>query len=215
MDMKQEKSNQQANKTQGPNMFRKRTNNWSRWLHIYLSMFSFVILFFFAITGITLNHTDWFTDAQTTTTLKDSLNKAWVNVEDTTRIDKLQIVEWLRNKHHTTGALSEFTTDEYQCTVAFSGPGYSADIFIDRETGHYDLTIMRAGLFGILNDLHKGRDSGKAWAWVIDISAVLMILVSLTGLIMLFFLKKKRVAGVLVIIVGGIVAYLAYKIWVP
>ncbi len=213
--MAQEQEKKTAGKSSGPNLLKKRTNNWSRWLHIYLSMFSFVILFFFAATGITLNHTEWFTDAQTTTTVKDSLNKDWVNMDDSTRIPKLQIVEYLRSKHHTTGALSEFTTDEYQCTIAFSGPGYSADIFIDRETGHYDLTIMRAGLFGILNDLHKGRDSGKAWAWVIDISAILMILVSLTGLIMLFFLKKKRVAGVLVIIVGGIVAYLVYRVWVP
>jgi hypothetical protein len=28
----------------------------SRWLHIYLSMASFGILFFFAVTGLTLNH---------------------------------------------------------------------------------------------------------------------------------------------------------------
>ena len=28
----------------------------SRWLHIYLSIASFGILFFFAVTGLTLNH---------------------------------------------------------------------------------------------------------------------------------------------------------------
>lgn len=213
--MEQETNFSATEKVKAPNRIKKLTNNWSRWLHIYLSMFSFVILFFFAVTGITLNHTDWFADAQSTTNIKDSLQKEWVNVEDSTRIPKLEIVEYLRNKHKTTGALSEFTIDEYQCTIAFSGPGYSADYFVDRESGKYDLTIMRTGLVGILNDLHKGRDSGKAWAWLIDISAVLMILVSLTGLLMLFFLKKKRVTGVLVIVVGGILSYIVYKIWVP
>jgi uncharacterized protein len=38
----------------------------SRWLHIYLSMASFGILFFFAITGLTLNHVEWFTRQQHT-----------------------------------------------------------------------------------------------------------------------------------------------------
>ncbi len=36
----------------------------SRWLHIYLSMVSFGIVFFFAITGLTLNHAEWFAGQQ-------------------------------------------------------------------------------------------------------------------------------------------------------
>ena len=32
----------------------------SRWLHVYLSMFSFAVLMFFAVTGLTLNHANWF-----------------------------------------------------------------------------------------------------------------------------------------------------------
>jgi hypothetical protein len=63
--------------------------------------------------------------------------------------------------------------------------------------------------------LHKGRDSGKTWAWLIDASAVLMVLVSMTGLIMLFFLKKKRVSGILIMVLGGLICYLVYRIFVP
>ena len=33
---------------------------WMRWLHIYLSMLGFTALIFFSVTGITLNHADWF-----------------------------------------------------------------------------------------------------------------------------------------------------------
>ena len=32
---------------------------WVRWLHIYLSLFSFAALLFFAVTGLTLNHPTW------------------------------------------------------------------------------------------------------------------------------------------------------------
>ena len=31
-----------------------------RWLHIYLSMFGLAVVLFFSVTGITLNHPDWF-----------------------------------------------------------------------------------------------------------------------------------------------------------
>ena len=54
------------------------------------------------------------------------------------------------------------------------------------------------GFFAVLNDLHKGRDTGSAWARVIDLSAVLMTLVSLTGAVADLFPAKEaafRVAG--------------------
>jgi uncharacterized protein len=186
----------------------------SRWLHIYLSMASFFILFFFAITGITLNHTEWFEDQQKTTNVKGRLDAAWVAVPDTNAIRKLEIVEWIRNKHHVAGAMSEFVIDEDQCTISFNGPGYTADVFVERQSGSYELSETRTGLFGILNDLHKGRDSGKVWKWVIDISAVLMVLVSFTGLMMLWFLKKKRVAGFLTVLGGAIVSWIIYRLFV-
>lgn len=194
---------------------RRSVSSISRWLHIYLSMGSFFIIFFFSLTGITLNHTEWFEDQQKTNTVKGKMDVKWVNVADTLKIAKLEIVEMLRSKHKITGAVSEFLTDDYQCTISFSGPGYTADAFVNREDGSYELTETVTGLWGVLNDLHKGRDSGKAWKWVIDISAVLMILVSLTGLLMLFFLKKKRMAGILVAIAGTILTLIIYWIWVP
>lgn len=197
------------------NRLKRNTSNWSRWLHIYLSMFSFIILLFFAITGITLNHTEWFTDQQKTTNLKGQLNVQWVAVDDTAKIDKLSIVEHLRNLHGIKGAVGEFSIDESQCTISFNGPGYTADAFVSREDGSYEISETKTGIWGVMNDLHKGRDSGKTWAWLIDISAVLMVLVSLTGLIMLFFLKKKRVSGVLTIVLGGLICYLVYRIFVP
>jgi hypothetical protein len=80
---------------------------------------------------------------------------------------------------------------------------------IDRASGRYELTETRMGFFAVLNDLHKGRDAGKAWAMVIDGAAVLMTLVSLTGLLLIFFLQKKRLSGLLVAAAGGLLCYLA------
>jgi hypothetical protein len=182
-----------------------------RWLHIYLSMAGFALLLFFSVTGITLNHTEWFEDMQHTVNLKGSMDTAWLRGD----VARLEVAEQLRKSHGVGGTVQSFDVDEEQCTVSFAGPGYSADAFISRIDGSYELTETRTGIWGVMNDLHKGRDTGKAWRWLIDASAVLMILISLTGMFMLFYLKRKRVAGLLVALAGLLVAWLVYQIWVP
>jgi hypothetical protein len=74
--------------------------------------------------------------------------------------------------------------------------------------------FIRAGVVGVLNDLHKGRDTGSRWSWVIDISAGLMVIVSLTGMILMLYIKRKRVSGLILAVLGLILFYLIYLIWI-
>ena len=43
-------------------------------------------------------------------------------------------------------------------------------------------TVEEQGLLGVLNDLHKGRDTGSKWKWLIDVSALFLVVVAVTGL---------------------------------
>jgi len=185
-----------------------------RWLHIYLSMISFAIVLFFAITGLTLNHADKFVNQLHTTQVKGKLTVSWVNNPDTLKIAKLEIVEYLRKNNNIKAALSDFRIDDSQIGISFKGPGYAADAFIDRGTGGYELTKTTAGLVGIINDLHKGRDTGPAWSVFIDVCAILLTLISITGLLLLLFLKKRRASGLLIAVCGLVLAYLVYIIWI-
>jgi hypothetical protein len=186
---------------------------WTRWLHIYLSMFSFAALLFFAVTGITLNHTSWIEGKQKVEQVQGNLNTTWVS-KDSSRVNELLVVEHFRNNHQVKAALSDFSTNETECTISFKGPGYNADAFIDRANGKYELTITKSGWIAVMNDLHKGRDTGNHWSWLIDVSAVLMILVSLTGFLMIFFLKKKRFSGLVITFIGAILLILIYYLFV-
>jgi len=198
-----------------PNFFwKRRLSRISRWLHIYLSMFSFVIVFFFAVTGLTLNHAEKFGNEVKTVQGKGKLNVNLVNAHDTALIAKKEIIEYLRSKHKLKGALSDFRIDDAQCDISFKGPGYAADIFINRATGEYDISQTNAGFVGVLNDLHKGRDAGPVWSLIIDISAVLMTLISLTGIILLLYLKRKRLTGLILAALGLMIAYIIYVLWV-
>ncbi len=186
----------------------------SRWLHIYVSMISFAIVLFFSVTGITLNHPDYFAGEMKETHEKGQMNKAWVNLTDTAKIAKLEMVELLRKQHGIKAPVTEFRMEEQQCAISFRGPGYAADAFVSREDGSYEITLLKAGAIGVLNDLHKGRDSGAKWAILIDVSAVLMIVISLTGIILLLYIKRKRISGIAWALIGLVLSFLVYKLWV-
>ena len=73
-----------------------------------------------------------------------------------------------RKAHGVHGEVSDFRVDDAQCAVSFKAPGYAADAFIDRGTGAYELTVSKMGFAAVVNDLHKGRDSGPVWKAMID-----------------------------------------------
>jgi uncharacterized protein len=200
---------------QPKSVLEKKTATFSRWLHIYLSMLSFVVVLFFSVTGLTLNHAEWFDGKQVEQKYSGNVPIAWVDAADTTQIKKLEIVELLRKTYGIKGYVSDFLIQDDQCSISFKGPGYSADAFIERKDGKFELTELKLGLGAVINDLHKGRDSGKGWSWLIDVSAVFLIVVSLSGLVMLLFLKKRKVSGLLIAILGGTICWLVYYLLVP
>jgi hypothetical protein len=206
--------NSPVNGKQSRFVWKRRTAMLVRWLHIYLSMLSFAIVFFFSITGLTLNHADKFGGQLHSVQEKGKLDSGWVNKADTSKIPKLEIVEYLRRKNGIRAAMSDFRIDDSQIGVSFKGPGYAADAFINRSTGEYDITKTSAGLVGVINDLHKGRDTGPAWSIFIDIAAILMTCVSLTGMLLLLFIKRRRISGLIVAAMGLLIAYLIYAIWI-
>jgi hypothetical protein len=198
-----------------------------RWLHIYVSMFGLAAVLFFSATGVTLNHPDWFFgDTQRSVQSEGEVDPKWLHPEGqysstsdsdepSRHVDKLAIVERLRQAHGIGGALADFKVDDTECVVTFKGPGYAADAFIDRETGHYTVTQSYHGVIAILNDLHKGRDTGPTWSFLIDASAVLLTLISLTGLVLLFYLKLRRVPGLIIVFVGTAFVLVLYLWGVP
>lgn len=186
--------------------------HWARVLHTYLSMASFSILFFFAATGITLNHQDKMNGEPKLARFTGQLDAALVAPSTGTQIDQSRIVALLRGAHGIKAAVSDFRIDNDQLSVSFKGPGYAADAFVDRKTASYDITETRMGMVAIVNDLHKGRDTGSVWAAFIDLSAVLMMLVSVTGLALIFFLYKRLVLG-LWMLAGGTAVSVAIYAW--
>jgi hypothetical protein len=195
---------------------RRRIAALSRWLHIYVSMVSFGILLFFAVTGFTLNHAEaLFGAAPVPQESRGTVNPAWLGTGPGGTVAKLEIVEHLRRAHGVRGLVGEFRLEEATCTIGFKGPGYTADAVVDRTTGKYELRETRMGFVAVINDLHKGRDTGAGWSLVVDLSAGLMVLVSVTGLVLILFIRRRLAAGLLTAAAGTLASYLAYLWLVP
>lgn len=192
---------------------KQRLQTLIRLMHIYASLIGLMTVLFFGVTGLTLNHPQWFdTGYQAVREDVGTIEKTLIS-GDAAETKKLEIVEFLRSKHGIHAALKDFHVDEYQLNVSFAGPAYTADISIDRETAEYQFNELRLGLTAIINDLHKGRDSGPAWSLFIDISAVLMVFISITGTLLLIWLKRLWKSGIWSI-VGGAVFFGMLAWWV-
>ncbi|TWU43800.1 hypothetical protein Q31b_13320 [Novipirellula aureliae] len=195
---------------------------WSRWIHIYLSLLCLAVIFLFSITGLTLNHPDWFF-SESTTEQSGSLDVSLLNIHASPpanwdqfdyghQVDKLAIAELLRSKHGLRGTVTDFFTYEEEAELTYQGPGYTAIARLSRSSGDYTVAVTTNDLVSVFNDLHKGRNSGKAWSIVIDVSAIVSAIVALSGFALIFFLRVRRTKGILTAITGAAILLILYRI---
>ena len=69
--------------------------------------------------------------------------------------------------------------------LALPRPGGDAWLSLDTATGEAIYERTDRGAIAYLNDLHKGRNTGAAWMWFIDIFAVGCVVFCITGLLLL------------------------------
>ncbi|MCP3993410.1 MAG: peptidase [Actinomycetia bacterium] len=209
--MGQTAANRNGNGNGNSGAAKRATHRWARWLHTYTSMIALLIVLFFGLTGITLNHPDWtFGDATSRTTTSGTLTVD-PTFDDGT-VDWLSIAEEIRADYEVKGSVSDFGLNDTEGTITFVNPGYSADLFFDTASASFDLTVEQQGFVAVMNDLHKGRDTGSAWGWVIDISAGFLVAISATGLTMQFLIRKRRRSALISAVAGAMVSLIL--IWI-
>lgn len=177
---------------------------WSRWLHTYTSMIALAVVLFFAVTGVTLNHQDWTFGLDPVSGTEAGTLPDDAITEDGS-VDFLAISEWLRATYDVGGDVSDYGISGTSGYISYRGPGYSADVFFETDTGAFDLATEQESIVGIFNDLHKGRDTASSWNWLIDASGIFLIVVAVTGLALQLFLSKRRTLALSVAGMGAVV----------
>ena len=177
---------------------------WTRLLHVYTSMLALVVVLFFGATGVTLNHPEWTLGFDPTSeSYAGTLPSGWLADDET--VEFLAVSEYLRSTYGVDGDVTDFGTDLGDGYISYREPGYTADVFFDLETGDYRLSVEQQGWIGVLNELHKGRDTGSSWSWLIDASGVFLVAIAVTGLGLQLFLSKRRRAALLWALAGAVV----------
>lgn len=171
----------------------KQLHQW-HWISAALSLIGMLL---FAITGITLNHAGQIEAEPKVVSRKATLPAELLAVlarspEEGKRPLPVQLEPFLDEAvgADVAGREGEWSADEVY--VALARPGGDAWVSIDRETGAVEHEKTTRGAISLLNDLHKGRNTGKAWSWFIDIFAAACVIFTVTGLILLQFHARAR-----------------------
>ena len=184
---------------------------YARTLHIYLTMFAFLLVLFFAVTGFVVHHEDWFTTAE----VAPIESRGEIPTALLAQPDRLMIVETLRSRYGAVGAVSAFDVDDATLRVEMKGPGRHTEAEINRKTGALTITVERRALAVRFDDLHRAKDSGPIWGFLLDVSALLLVLGSLTGILMWWALPRRRKLGVASLLAGVVIFVVVYFAVVP
>lgn len=173
---------------------------WAKQLHFWHWTSSAICLagmLLFAATGITLNHAASIeSEPQTVSQSADLPDNVVRELTAVAETGEGPLPESARQwAHQQWGFDLAGRTVEWQdgeAYVALPRPGGDGWIAFDAGGGMAEYELTDRGWVAWLNDLHKGRDTGTAWSWFIDVFSVAAIIFSLTGLVLLWLHSRHR-----------------------
>jgi len=172
----------------------KTLHQW-HWISSALCLLGMLL---FSVTGITLNHAGQIEgrpEVTTRTATLDAAARAELAAVTATKDTPLPATtrQWAARALSVdvpADAAVEWSPEE--AYVALPRPGGDAWLRIDRESGEAEYERTDRGWISYFNDLHKGRHTGTAWSWFIDLFAGAALLFSITGLFILKMHAKNR-----------------------
>jgi hypothetical protein len=180
---------------------RRLTRGW--WLkqlhtwHYISAAVSLVGMFSFALTGVTLNHAASIPAHPIVEDRGSMLAPSLLTMLQPTPADSsapmpAAVAGAVADavKLDPAGAPAEWSADEVY--VAMPRPGGDAWVSVNRQTGQIKAEVTRQGLIALLNDLHKGRNTGLPWRLFIDAFAAAAMVFTLSGLFLLHFHARHR-----------------------
>ena len=170
----------------------KQFHNW-HWMSAAVSLMGMLL---FAATGLTLNHAATISASPTTISLSAKLPAPLLpSLARPDRSDAplpTPVATFIADRLGLAPAGKPAEWSEGEVYVALPRPGGDAWISIDTQSGAVSGELTDRGWISWANDLHKGRNAGKAWSWFIDVFAIACVLFTLTGLMLLYMHAKPR-----------------------
>ncbi|USA55071.1 PepSY-associated TM helix domain-containing protein [Acinetobacter sp. C32I] len=183
----------------------------ARYVHGWLSAFAFIVLIFFAATGLLLNNPDWFKSSNDEQIVKLTLPTAFVSAIQKQENPTPAILDFVRDKQPLIGRYKSSEVMDGEVMIRLESPAGSTDLWVLMDEGQVEITQKPASTVSLLNDLHRGKNVGATWHWLIDISAIIIILLSLAGYILFLTIKTRLITHLL--LTAGSLAAIILLIW--
>lgn len=188
----------------------------SRTVHWISSALGLASLFFFSVTGITLNHLEWFSGGSSVHSTQVEMSSQWQQqFQQAGDVEQLEILAKELDRRWGLGVPRNIDRDEFEWVMDYQRPGGLSTVVLLLDSGSLSLEQVDDGVVAIINDLHKGRHSGPVWSWLIDLVGIVCILFALTGLLLLYVHAGKRRSTWPLVGLGTALPFLLYWFFVP
>ncbi|TFL15705.1 hypothetical protein CSC67_02985 [Pusillimonas caeni] len=194
----------------------KTLHQW-HWMSAALSLAGLIV---FAATGITLNNAAWIEASPKVETLTATMPEEVLAVlaERAGGPDKgplpARAEQWLDQQLniHIRGRAAEYSPDEIY--VGLPEPGADAWLVVSLPDGEVEYERSARGWVAYFNDLHKGRNTGAAWSWFIDVFAAACLVFAVTGLFLMTMHAANRKATWPLTGLGVLIPLILMLLWV-
>jgi hypothetical protein len=185
----------------------------SRLWHGYLSAFAFLSLMFFSLTGLLLNHPEWLkTEAIPPQETRFTLAAADLAAARKAPDPAKALGTLMVGQEGVGGIYSSGEIDGDEAFLRFEGVTGNASVVVDLNTGQAEATRRKPDAVTIINDLHRGKNTGEAWKLFIDMSAAIFLILSLVGYV-LFFSLRYRLVQSLGLTIASLAGMAAVFVW--
>lgn len=184
----------------------------ARYVHGWLSAFAFLILMFFALTGLFLNNPDWFEPAKDENTVTVSMTPELLAKVKGQENPSTDILNFVRAEHALVGRYQSSEVLDGEVMIRLESPAGSTDVWAMLDTGEIEVSSKPASTVSLINDLHRGKNAGTAWSWLIDISAITILILSIAGFILFLSIKSRLLTHLL--LTAASLAVLILFIWI-
>ena len=140
-----------------------------------------------------------------------SVEKVKEEIHGIRSIDQDSLLRWSREKYQLNGR-SIVDENNENLVVDFSHPGTTASVTVSRSYDSVYVEVKRGNFNTVMHQYHRlhgyaGGWNYYLWAFVYDLSAISMIVFSVTGFYLWYKTERKKLAGWLVIVASTLLTF--------
>lgn len=181
--------------------------------HWVSSAVSLTGMMLFAFTGITLNHAGEVVSEPRVEVVEAVMPaEVLAQLRSGTAEGQRRAARWFQRRLGFAWERAQIERQGAEWLASLPQPGGDAWLTVDAGTGQVHLEKTHRGWIAYLNDLHKGRHTGRAWRVFLDIFSLSCFVFCLTGAgLLALHAPRRRVTWL--VVAAGVLAPVLLAVW--